>query len=492
MKKLYLLFLLLIPLISGCNSNKVKIGPHDFAIQNVNIINVENGKVQQQMTVIINGDQIGLIEETTNVELSKSNKIIDGRGKYLIPGLWDMHTHFSSETVTRNSLYPLFIANGITGARVMSADCFEPCWELDMTIDQSRGLQEEVKTGKLIGPKVILGSTYIHGAKPGEPSTVREPGNSEDGKKLVNLLIERGVDFIKIYDEVPRQAYFGMANQANKKGLPFAGHVPTSVKASEASDAGQKSIEHCCAGSILEECSFEEERLRKEITELLQSREPKNMYDLVLELVKTYDSIKCQELFQKFVKNNTFYTPTLIATEMDNILATENWRDDPNLKYVPKKELEFWEKDEIITREVLGRQDPLIRQKRFEIVGRMNQIGVKLLAGSDCGVFGVHYGLGLHHELELLVEAGLTELEALQTATINAAKYQNDVDNLGTIDTNKVADLVLLNSNPLEDIRNTQDIDALFVNGQYLNRIQLDSILLGIETYIKNEKLAGL
>ncbi|MBD0852566.1 amidohydrolase family protein [Maribacter arenosus] len=461
----------------SCDNPRKEKTDNLIVITNTSLIDMNNGQVSEGMTLIIKNGIITTIGKSNEIELSPEAKIVNGTGKYIIPGLWDMHAHTSSESVTRSILYPLFIANGVTGIRVLSADCFEPCWELDMSIEQSRGLQSEVKYGKVIGPNAILGSTYIHGVKSGEASTIKEPGNRQDGKKLVHLLLDRGVDFIKIYDEIPREAYFGIADEANKKELPIAGHVPASIKASEASDAGQKSIEHCCAGSLFEECSSEEKRLREQITELIQSREPKNMYSLVLELVKTYDDAKCQEVFKKFLENNTFFTPTLVATEMDNILRDYDWRDDSRLKYLPEKEHDFWIEDEISTKEILGIQNPLIREKRFNIVGDMNKAGVKLLAGSDCGVFGVHYGFGLHEELELLVEAGLTELEALQTATLNAAEYADKSDSYGNIKIGFIADLILLEANPLDNISNTKEIYSVLSNGKFYDRQSLDTIL---------------
>jgi len=463
--------------IYSCESPRKEKTDNLIAITNTSLIDMNNGQVSEDMTLVIKNGIITSIGESNKIELPSEVKIINGTGKYVIPGLWDMHAHTSSEYVTRSILYPSFIANGVTGIRVLSADCFEPCWELDMNIEQSRGLQSEVKDGKVIGPKSILGSTYIQGAKPRETSTIKEPGNRQDGEKLVHLLLDRGIDFIKIYDEIPRDAYFGIADEANKQGLPFAGHVPLSIKASEASDAGQKSIEHCCEGSLFEECSSEEKKLREQITKLIQSREPKNMYSLVLELVKTYDDAKCQDVYRKFLENNTFYTPTLVATEMDNILRKDDWRKDPRLIYLPRKERDFWDEDEIATKELLGVQDPLIRDKRFEIVGDMNKAGVKLLAGSDCGVFGVHYGFGLHDELELLVEAGLTELEALQTATLNAAEYADKSDSYGNIKTGLMADLILLEANPLDNIRNTKQIYSVLSNGKFYDRQSLDTIL---------------
>ena len=125
----------------------------------------------------------------------------------------------------------------------------------------------------------------------------------------------------------------------------------------------------------------------------------------------------------------------------------------------------------------MGIQDPLIREKRFEIVGDMNKAGVQLLAGSDCGVFGVHYGSGLHDELELLVEAGLTELEALQTATLNPAAYAEKLDSFGNIVEGMTADLILLDANPLDNISNTKRIFSVLSNGKYYDRQSLDSIL---------------
>lgn len=257
-KPLLLLLLILVFGISSFDYSEEKKSEGVIVITNASVIDMENGSISKRMSLLIEQGIISEIGPTGDVKIPSKAKIIDGSGKYLIPGLWDMHAHTSSEAITRKIFYPLYIANGITGIRVMSADCFEPCWELDMSIDQSRKLQDEVRNGMLIGPRAILGSTYIHGAQPGELSTVQAPGTKEDAKKLVNLLFERGVDFIKIYDEVPREAYFGIAEEANRKGLPFAGHVPTAVRASEASDAGQKSIEHCCAGDVFEECSTEE------------------------------------------------------------------------------------------------------------------------------------------------------------------------------------------------------------------------------------------
>lgn len=465
--------------IVACQNHQTKKSDVITAITDVNIIDMVDGTISSNMTVIIKEKAISEIGANDELNIPENAKRVSGKGKYVIPGLWDMHAHTSSDFNTRNVIYPTFIANGVTGVRVMSADCFEPCWDLTLNIDQSRKIQEDVREGKLVGPRALLASTYINGAKPVEPSTVHAPGTREHGKELVHLLMDRGVDFIKIYDELPREAYFGIAEEANNQGLPFAGHVPVAIKASEASDAGQKSIEHCCEGSLFEECSTQEQLLREEITTLIQSRDPKDMYQLVLRLVRTYDEAKCQAVFQKFLKNGTWYVPTLLAAETDQPIRS-GWREDQRLKYVPKTEYEWWYDDEINTNALFGPSFPEIRKKRFEIVQAMNKAGVKLLAGSDCGIYGVFYGSGLHDELTLLVEAGLTELEALQSATINAAAYANLADSLGNIKEGMIADLILLDANPLEDIHNTKRIYSVMTNGKYYDRSNLDSLLANV------------
>ncbi len=475
LKHQYLIIILicLVLCLTGCREEAPK---SSIAITNASIIDMLDGNVSKNMTIIINDSIISRIAKSDEIKIPKSVRIIDASGKYVIPGLWDMHIHTSSEFNTREIIYPTFIANGVTGVRVMSADCFEPCWELQLSIEQSRKIQADVKEGKLIGPRSVLASTFIKGALPGKPSTVKAPGTKEHGKELVQLLLDRGVDFIKIYDEIPREAYFGLAEEALKQGIPFAGHVPVTIKASEASKAGQKSIEHCCEGSLFEECSELEDILRKEIQGRILSGNPTNMNELVLKLVKSYDEVKCQKVLNEFLKNGTWFVPTLIAAETDQPIRLD-WRNNEDLKYVPKTELEWWYEDEKETHELYGDSYPEIRNLRFKMVQDMNRSGVNLLAGSDPGIYGVFYGSGLHDELILLVEAGLSELEALQTATVNVAKYLERSNSLGNVKEGMLADMLILDANPIENISNTKKINAVLSNGTYFGRDRLTDIL---------------
>ncbi len=470
----------------SCDSNNQNISINDIVIEDVNIINVENGEILHNMTVFINGKLISLVEKSDNIRLPNSDKIIDGSGKYLIPGLWDMHTHLINEPYARKVFYPLFITNGITGVRVMAADCFEPCDEPNMTIAQHRGLQNEIKQGKLLGPKSILASYYINGSLSGV-STVLQPRTEEHGRELANLLKEREVDFIKIYDELTPEAYYGISDESNKLKIDFAGHVPLSIKSSEASNSGQKSIEHCCDFNLFIECSGIEDTMRLKIIEMFRTKEEGNINALTSEMLEVFDSLKCQKIYENFKLNNTWFVPTLRMMEIVYPDAP-NWKDDANIKYMPKGEYDYFAKEwDSIIRNFWGPFDYKVEEKRMTIVADMNDAGVGLLAGSDAGELGLIYGFSLHEELVSLQNAGLTPLEVLQTATINPAKYQNLTDSLGTVEQGKLADMVLLNANPLTDIKHTQNIEAVFTNGNYLNRKEIDSILLFVETYIKKE-----
>lgn len=493
MKHLAILSVFTIALLISCQSNQVRIGQNDFAIQNVSIVDVETGELWAGMTVIIKGNIIDTIGKSADVKLSGNGNLVDGTGKYLIPGLWDMHAHVFNEANIRNVDYPLFIANGITGIRIMAADCLNPpCDDPDMTIAQHHKLQNEIQAKQLLGPKSILGSYYINGALTGE-STVLKPMTEAHGRELTRLLKNRDVDFIKIYDELMPEAYYGITDEAKKLDLDFAGHVPLSLTSSYVSEAGQKSIEHCCDLVQFLECSEIAEEMHRKIVELFRSQQADFGYTqveginkLTLEMVRAFDSLKCKSIYDIYKKNNTWVVPTLRLFEVYYPDA-EDWKDDPHVKYMPKEEYDYFKDEyEPAMRRFWGPFHPEIEKKRREIIVDMHHAGVGIMAGSDVGEVGLIPGFSLHEELVSLQKAGLTAHVVLQTATLNAAKYQNAIDSLGTIEKGKIADLVLLNENPLEDIRNTQEIEAVFTNGRYLNRKDLDSLLIGVENYIKN------
>jgi hypothetical protein len=445
------LFLVIIFTISFLSCRKVE--KADFAIQNVTIIDATGASPKSGMTVLITGNRILKINKTQKTKLAEDVKVVDGSGKFLIPGLWDMHVHpfaeEDKEDVYWKESMALFITNGITNVRVMFGSPVLHQW------------REEIFSGKLIGPRMIIASP-------------RPPGFSsvEEGRNFVRKSKSEGADFIKILsDDLPRDVYFAIADETKKQGIPFAGHVPYSVSAIEASDAGQLSLEHKHAVSI--PCSLHEEEI---ITNLMNINTMRERVKLMADI--DYNEQKASGLFTHLVKNGTYVCPTLVVWNEIAYRDTAELANDPRLAFYSSV-VRNWFKymtESFIDDEVrIGLRK--ICSKSHYIVGEMNKAGVKMLAGTDSGMEYVFPAFSLHDELELFVESGLTPMEALQTATINAAECAGRLDSLGTIEEGKIADLVLLEENPLLSIENTKKINSVFNNGKYFDRSKLDKIL---------------
>jgi imidazolonepropionase-like amidohydrolase len=440
-------------------------GRAPIAITPVTVIDTRGGPAQPDMTVVIEGDRITRVD---GAKAPAGAQVIDGTGKFLIPGLWDMHIHtFFGDWVPggREVTLPLFLANGVTGARDMGSD-LEPILKA----------RDDVAQGRLLGPRMIVSGPMLDGPKSQFPSSIAI-ATPEDGRRAVKRLKRRGVDFIKIQSYVPRDVYLAIADQCRKQKIVFAGHVPDKVRASEASDAGQKSFEHLIG--LFEGSSTEEEELLK------GPKGPARFLD-------TYDAGKEAVLISLLAKNGTWQCPTLFWERGQWLVDTIDVAKDPDAKYAPASWREkTWP---TFTQGILKdlAMDPMpVRQKfvahELEIVKRLHKAGVPFLAGTDtpAGV-DVVPGFSLHQELQRFVDAGFTPMEALQTATINAARFLEKLEDYGTVEKGKVADLVLLDANPLDDIRNTRKIRAVIANGRYYSREQLDRILADVEGYAKS------
>jgi hypothetical protein len=463
----------------------------DLAIRGVTIVDVTDGSLSSGQTVLIEGDRIVAVGPVAEVAVPHDAEVVDAPDGYLIPGLWDMHAHTMSIPIARDIYFPLFIANGVTGIRSMKTDCFESeqpdCSEEGLadpipSIYDIKRWRAEIQAGTLVGPRIVAGSAMLDGTEPNKPSTVDAstpfiPGTAEHAREHARILQERGVDFAKIYNFIPREAYFAFADEANRLGLPFAGHVPEGVRASEASEAGQRSIEHAGFPGVGEECSAREDEIRRRLRAELESDEPQ-IIPIWLDMVESYDAAECAEVFETLVRNRTWVTPTLV---LGGRLPSEiefDWRDDPRLRYLPREEREWWSNTEEDFDDPRGNPEhqALVHFER-EVTLAQHRAGVPLLAGADAPAPGVFAGFGLHDELEVLVAIGLTEAEALRTATLEPARYLDAVDTQGTVEVGKVADLVLLSANPLEDIANTQKIEAVVARGRFFDRETLDEIL---------------
>jgi hypothetical protein len=400
---------------------------------------------RKNVTIAIGGGRI--LSVGTSVKPAPGARVIDATGEFLIPGLWDMHVHLDPQG---NELHTL-AANGITGIREMYSGipiATLGAWRM------LPGNPRIAAAGFLDGPLMLT-------AGPARPDAYAV-GAADEARLAVDSLAARGADFLKVYNSLPREAYFEIAQESKRIGIPFAGHVPESVSPAEASEAGQRSQEHLI--NILLACSSREEELRGQristmndpaisgLERMLQLGfpDPKGLFD-------SYDEAKAAALFKTFVRNDTWQTPTLAL--LHSFLADpERTRRTLYMQDLSPEVFDGW----------MARIRALL--DRYEkLVGDMHRAGVEFLAGTDTSPDNpVPVGIGLHEELELLVESGFTPMEALQTATRNPARYFGKLNDMGTIEPGKLADMVLLYANPLDDIRNTRKISLVILRGRML------------------------
>lgn len=359
-------------------------------IGHVTVVDVDRGTLRRDVAIVIDGDRVREIQPTSRVVIPKGAKVIDAAGRFVIPGLWDMHVHLGDSDFDRDANLPLFVANGVTGIRIMEGDPIFHRWRAEGAL----------------APRMVIASPFVR--------SVDEVRQAKDER----------ADFIKVHDDgIPLREIVAAAKRV---GLTVAGHVPAGITAEEASNAGMKSIEHLTGTTASSD-------------------------------------------FATFVRNDTWHTPTLI---MRHNYALLDVIDDPRIRYAKPswrarwlrmaEEARHWPAGEgAKRRETIAREDA--------IVGAMHKAGVRILAGTDNANPFVLPGFGLHDELELLVRAGLSPLDALRAATF----------------WKKETDLVLLDANPLDDIRNTRAIHAVVLRGRYLDRAALDTILREVESAAK-------
>lgn len=471
MKRIVTFSLLAILLILRCQRQQES-ATKTIAFTNVTIIDGTGSPPKSAMTVVITGNRITAIGPIGKPSLPENSSVVDMTGRFMIPGLWDMHVH----TVVKETFLPLYVANGITGVR-----------DTAMDLDTLLAWREEIERGTLLGPRMIVCGPLVDGPNGVIPDISVFVETAQDGINIVHDLRDQRSDFIKLYNFLSEEAYYAIAEEAKKLDIPFVGHVPLSVGAAEASEAGQKSIEHL--SGILLACSHKEAELRKSIIDSIQlsNFSPRIVNRLLFssppkEILKTYDDGKAKELFKKFVHNKTWQVPTLSVLRAISFGNDEGFSENIRGEFLPSFFEKDWEKAHFKYRTRDG-DDARKRfyQKELDLVQTMHEAGVDFLAGTDTPNPYVIPGFSLHDELELLVHAGFTPMEALQTATINPAEFLGIGDSLGTVAPGKIADLVLLDANPLEDIRNTRKIAGVVIDGYYLSKQDLDKLLKQIE-----------
>jgi imidazolonepropionase-like amidohydrolase len=381
-----------------------------FAIEHVTVINVEDGTRAADQTVVLAGNRITVVGPAATVKSPAGVRIVDGRGKFLIPGIWEMHGHPLLGGMQRS--LPLAVARGITGIREM-ASSFDMVTEARKAIDAG-----------MIAPRLMLSGPGLDGVPLPPQMAGLQPGvllvitTPDEGRAIVNRLASMRVDYVKVRNGLTRETYFAIAEEAKKWRLPFTGHLPPDVSIVEASDAGQNPIEHLNGLAAL--CAADPAALTPAAPNSPPLTQP-------IELNRA----KCDETVRRLVRNKTWLTPTIGAP---------------------------------------GSGDARLRKFNLQITQIAAKAGVRLLGGTDWpGINFANGGRNPQDEMAGLVEAGLTPLEALRTTTVNAATLFDMKNQLGSVERGKLADLLLLDADPLLDIANTKRINAVVINGRLID-----------------------
>ncbi|WP_353780052.1 amidohydrolase family protein [Winogradskyella sp. 3972H.M.0a.05] len=457
----------------------------DVVIQNVAVVNVTSGEIESSRDVFIKGNRIQKIETNSETKKYRNAKVIDGSGKYLIPGLWDMHTHpddpevwrMNPKTEDKDLLLPLFVAHGVTGIRDMAGD-----------LNLVKRWRRLAKNDSLIAPKIIAGGPLLDGPNPMWDGSVGI-ASTEQVKPVVDSLIAEGVDFLKVYSLLPRDIYLELSNYANELDFPFVGHVPFTVPPSEAATTGMKSQEHLL--EIIKECSikFDDNTLARIRSAQTGANRSVIANDYRL---SNFSETKADSLYQLFVEHDIWHCPTLSMWYKNAWFEYELTKDKTQLAYLPEYLQKYWTPEHNDHLKNRDNEDFINIKKRLykkylDIVSKMNSKGVKLLAGTDMGANPLCFpGIGVYNELEAFVDADLSTLEALQTATINPAVFLEIQNDYGTVEEGKIADLVLLNENPLANISNVRSVNSVIQNGNVYDDSEISKIKKEIKDKITN------
>jgi imidazolonepropionase-like amidohydrolase len=434
--------------------------PGGVAITHVSVIDATGAAPRLDQTVLIQGERIAAVGPSGSVRVPRGAEVVDARGKYLIPGLWDAHVHLS---YAGECVLPLFVASGVTSVR-----------DLGSRMDEIKAWRERMDAGELVGPRIktagpnleserwLKGATEYFASRGQGDFPLWEIGprvgvsSPEDAPAVLDSLVRMGVDFVKPRN-ISGATYRAVAAEAERRGLPLAGHAPAGLTLLEAARIGMDSFEHGDAVVFSDTIGLAERN----------------------------------EILSELARMGVFLVPTFISTRMyvsvpDSLVlafvADTLSPRDPRRRLVTRRQAATWY-FAVASKHPADAPPDFERmlQEQREAVRAAHQAGVKLMAGSDFGGVPLLFpGSSLHEELELLVgEAGLTPMEALQSATRNPPMFFDMEEEMGTIEAGKLADLVLLDENPLEDIRNMRSIRAIVVQGKLLNQRELNTLKEG-------------
>ena len=380
----------------------------DLLIRNVNIVDVVTGKILQDQFILI---RQGIIERLglNEMPVNDSTPVLDGTGKFLIPGLWDMHTHYHWNHSYANNM---LIANGVLGIREMWGD-----------MPVIKEIRSKTTDGYILAPEIYSSGSIVDGKPKIWPEST-EVENAEEARKEVNVQISKGVDFIKVYSRLSKESYRAIAAACRDADIPFAGHIPAAVTIWEAMREGQQSFEHLYG--LLEACTDDPDRLAALQQEKQFGPEIGNF------LMQSFNRNKFDSLALTLAASTMWMSPTLVVLRNIAHLNESSLTNDPRLEYMPEGIRDLWNPKNDFRFKHSGEEFYRVAKQKFKfqlsLIGDLEKAGVKIIAGTDYMNPYCFPGFSLHDELQLLVEGGLSNLAALQAATINAAVFMGRED----------------------------------------------------------------
>jgi len=399
-------------------------------IRNVNVVDVLNGEILANQDVAVKNKLIYFIGNSFTEKVPTNSVTIDGNGKYLCPGLWDMHFHLCWDKNNDTLLFPVLLKNGITGIRDMGGD-----------LNIMRSFKQKLSESKIIGPEIFAAGPMIDGNPPVHPDFSMPVDDKTNLTAALDSLKNNKVDFLKVYSLIKETQLRGVSNYCTNNNIHFAGHLSEYIEPEISISLGQKSIEHL------------------------------NRLDDIWNTNK----IRLDSIGNLMLANNTFLCPTLITYKLKTQLRDTSIINNDYSQYIPASLMEEWQitwgKRVTKHTEIADWQglDETFKSQ-LQLVKHLNKMGVLILAGSDFAGFPYVYpGVSLHQELHLLVEAGLSNSEALKSATINPAIYMSHQKLYGSLTVGKYADMLILDKNPFDDIDNLKAINCIIIKGEILN-----------------------
>lgn len=411
---------------------------------NVNVIDTRDGQVQHNMTVLVEEGRIRSVAHFGLIATGRGLRVVNAAGKYLIPGLWDMHAHTAEGRAPWNEkiIYPLYVANGVTGVRDMGGD--------PKLLAERRQLLDR---GEVVGPHVFVE------ARASSSVTSLSPGSAEP-RRATEL------DSVSARSDSLRDSYVPTTTEISADAVGL-GDISSSKRSLEQLDG------------VLLGCSSQEQVLRQQSLTALAQRDLDAFTSVRLKTIATYDPNKALKLFVQLSNHGTWQVPTLVWSQTMSSLDQPPFASDPRLAYIPSHLRAQWD-PKILLQHLSATQFAAVKleaARDLVLAGAMHRAGLQFMAGTDAPDPYVVPGFSLHDELEWLVKSGFSTTQALQAATFNPALFMVKLDQYGVVEKNHVADLVLLDANPLEDIRNTRKISAVVLGGKFYSRLDLDNML---------------